>query len=97
MEKIPISAVWPLQDGVLQIIFETGSTAVVNFQTKFQTARFGPLREEAVWKSAKTDQPGLAPCGRRQSGRVRRRTENSSAGTGTVSRWWRWPATSCWA
>ena len=48
MEKIPISAVWPLQDGVLQIIFETGSTAV-------QTARFGPLREEAVWKSAKTD------------------------------------------
>ena len=67
MEKIPISAVWPLQDGVLQIIFETGSTAVVNFQTKFQTARFGPLRE------------------------------NSSAGTGTVSRWWRWPATSCWA
>ena len=79
MEKIPISAVWPLQDGVLQIIFETGSTAVVNFQTKFQTARFGPLRE------------------RRQSGRVRRRTENSSAGTGTVSRWWRWPATSCWA
>ena len=55
MEKIPISAVWPLQDGVLQIIFETGSTAVVNFRTKFQTARFGPLREEAVWKSAKTD------------------------------------------
>ena len=55
MEKIPISAVWPLQDGVLQIIFETGSTAVVNFQTKFQTARFGPLREEAGWKSAMTD------------------------------------------
>ena len=55
MEKTPISAVWPLQDGVILIIFETGSTAVVNFQTKFQTARFGPLREEAVWKSAKTD------------------------------------------
>ena len=28
---------------------------MVNFQAKFQTARFGPLREEAVWKRAKTD------------------------------------------
>ncbi len=55
MKRLPISAVWPLQDGVLQIIFETGSTVVVNLQPKFQTARFFPLQEERVWKNAKTD------------------------------------------
>ena len=55
MEKIPITAVWPLQDGMLQIIFETGNTAVVNLQSKFRTARFCPLQEEGVWKSAETD------------------------------------------
>lgn len=55
MGRLPISAVWPLQDGVLQIIFETGSTAVVNLRPKFETARFCPLREESVWKNVKTD------------------------------------------
>ncbi len=55
MEKIPISAVWPLQDGVLQIVFETGSTAMVNLQPRFQTTRFCPLQDEMVWKKAKTD------------------------------------------
>ena len=55
MSKIPISAVWPMQNGVLQIIFETGSTAVVNLQPKFRTTRFHPLQEEEIWKSAKTD------------------------------------------
>ncbi len=55
MEKIPISAVWPMQDGELQIIFETGNTAMVNLQPKFRTARFGPLQDETIWKSAATD------------------------------------------
>ena len=55
MEKVPISAVWPLQDGVLQVVFETGSTALVSLQPRFQGARFFPLREEGVWKSAETD------------------------------------------
>ena len=44
-----------MQDGVLQIIFETGSTAVVNLKSKFETIRFCPLQEETVWKSAETD------------------------------------------
>lgn len=55
MEKIPISAVWPMQDGVLQVVFETGSTAVVNLKPKFRLTRFCPLQEETVWKSAETD------------------------------------------
>ncbi len=55
MKKVPISTVWPMQDGTLQSIFETGSTAMVNLQPKFQTARFCPLKDEAVWKSVKTD------------------------------------------
>ena len=55
MKKIPISAVWPLQAGVLQIIFGTGSTAIIDLLSKFQTARFCPLREEEVWQSAETD------------------------------------------
>ena len=55
MGRVPIMAVWPLQAGVLQIIFETGSTVVVDLLSKFETARFCPLKEETVWKNAKTD------------------------------------------
>ncbi len=54
-EKMPISAVWPLQDGVLQIIFETDNAAVIDLQPKFHTTRFSPLEDEAVWRSVKTD------------------------------------------
>ncbi len=54
-EKIPISAVWPLQDGTLQIVFDTGNTAEVRFSSKFEVTRFSPLKDEVIWKSAKTD------------------------------------------
>ena len=45
MEKIPISAVWPLQEEELHIILETGTASVVKFQANFPTHRFDPAME----------------------------------------------------
>lgn len=55
MKGRPIIQVEPMENGILQVTFDTGNRVTVDMTQRFAGFRFGVLRKQEVWRSADTD------------------------------------------
>lgn len=55
MKGKPITKVEPLENGVLQITFDTGNCVTIDMTQSFDIFRFGALKNKDIWQSADTD------------------------------------------
>ena len=55
MKGRPIVKVTPMENGILQVTFDTGNLATVDMTPRFAGFRFGVLQKREVWDSVDTD------------------------------------------
>lgn len=55
MKGRPITKVKPMENGILQVTFDTGNSVTVNMKPRFIGFRFGVLQQLDIWRSADTD------------------------------------------
>lgn len=55
MKGQPITKVEPLENGILQVTFDTGNHVTVDMKPRFIGFRFGVLQHPEIWYSADTD------------------------------------------
>ncbi|QAT42984.1 hypothetical protein [Aminipila luticellarii] len=55
MEGRPITKVEPMENGMLQVTFDTGNFVTVDMKPRFTGFRFGALQHSDIWNSADTD------------------------------------------
>lgn len=55
MKGRPITKVEPMENGILQVTFDTGNSVTVDMKPRFIGFRFGVLQHPKVWSSVDTD------------------------------------------
>lgn len=55
MKGRPITKVEPMENGILQVTFDTGNLVMVDMKPRFTGFRFGALQQSDIWTSADTD------------------------------------------
>ena len=55
MKERPITKVEPMENGILQVTFNTGNTVSVDMKPRFIGFRFGVLQHPEIWNSVNTD------------------------------------------
>jgi hypothetical protein len=55
MKGQPITTVEPMENGFLQVTFETGNFVTIDMKPRFTGFRFGVLQHPEIWHSADTD------------------------------------------
>lgn len=55
MKGRPIVKVTPMENGILQVTFDTGNRVTVDMTPRFAGFRFGVLQKPEVWHTADTD------------------------------------------
>lgn len=55
MKGQPITRVKPMENGILQVIFDTGNSVIVDMKSTFGGFRFGALQNREIWQTAATD------------------------------------------
>lgn len=55
MRRRFITAVIPMEDYILQVIFVSGSTVLLDMKPHLNSTRFYPLKTPGVWNSATTN------------------------------------------
>lgn len=55
MRGQPIIKVDPMENGILQVTFDTGNIITIDMKPTFKGFRFGALKNPDIWQSADTD------------------------------------------
>lgn len=55
MRGRPITKVEPMENGILQVTFDTGNFVTIDMTPRFAGFRFGVLQQPGTWLSANTD------------------------------------------
>ena len=55
MKGLPITKVEPMENGILQVTFDTGNFVTVDMKPWFTRFRFGALQHPEIWNSVDTD------------------------------------------
>ncbi|MEA4893370.1 MAG: hypothetical protein VB085_12585 [Peptococcaceae bacterium] len=55
MKGKPITRVDPMDNGILQVTFDTGNSVIVDMKPTFGGFRFGVLHKPEIWRAADTD------------------------------------------
>ena len=55
MRGVPIKEVKTMENGILCVDFDTGNSVIVDMKLTFQGFRFGIIKNQEVWSTARTD------------------------------------------